>query len=164
METGQIFRGNVKQIVDGGRSSPLSTQSSKLTMKKYDNYKDSGVEWLGEIPEGWQVKRLASFGKFSKGGGFAKKDLKSDGLKAVLYGDIYTKYNYLVKDAVRHISNETAIRSVEIKRGDILFTGSGETKEDIGKCVLFDGRSKNIRWRGHYYLPTPKTRSRLPVS
>ena len=25
-------------------------------MKKYDNYKDSGIEWLGEIPEHWEVK------------------------------------------------------------------------------------------------------------
>ncbi|MBU2600495.1 restriction endonuclease subunit S [bacterium] len=27
-------------------------------MKKYPKYKDSGIEWLGEIPEGWEVKRL----------------------------------------------------------------------------------------------------------
>jgi hypothetical protein len=26
-------------------------------MKKYDNYKNSGVEWLVEIPEHWEVKR-----------------------------------------------------------------------------------------------------------
>ncbi|KAA3598709.1 MAG: hypothetical protein DWQ06_11130 [Calditrichaeota bacterium] len=27
-------------------------------MKKYPNYKDSGVEWLGEIPEHWEAKKL----------------------------------------------------------------------------------------------------------
>jgi len=26
--------------------------------KRYEKYKDSGVEWLGEIPEGWKIKRL----------------------------------------------------------------------------------------------------------
>ena len=30
-------------------------------MEKYSEYKDSGVEWLGEIPGHWEVKRLASF-------------------------------------------------------------------------------------------------------
>ena len=25
-------------------------------MKKYDSYKDSGIEWIGEIPEGWEIK------------------------------------------------------------------------------------------------------------
>lgn len=28
---------------------------------KYDKYKDSGVEWLGELPSHWDVKRLGSF-------------------------------------------------------------------------------------------------------
>ena len=31
-------------------------------MKRYERYKDSGVQWIGEIPEHWEVKRLgASF-------------------------------------------------------------------------------------------------------
>lgn len=29
-----------------------------MTCPAYPNYKDSGVEWLGEIPEGWDCKRL----------------------------------------------------------------------------------------------------------
>ena len=28
------------------------------TFPKYDRYKDSGVEWLGEIPENWEVEAL----------------------------------------------------------------------------------------------------------
>ena len=27
-------------------------------MKKYDSYKDSGIEWIGEIPSHWEVKKL----------------------------------------------------------------------------------------------------------
>jgi type I restriction enzyme, S subunit len=27
-------------------------------MKKYDSYKDSGVEWIGEVPEHWEVKKV----------------------------------------------------------------------------------------------------------
>jgi type I restriction enzyme S subunit len=30
-------------------------------MKKYNSYKNSGIEWLGEIPESWEVKRLGSY-------------------------------------------------------------------------------------------------------
>ena len=29
-----------------------------MELKKYDNYKDSGIEWIGEIPEHWEVKRV----------------------------------------------------------------------------------------------------------
>ncbi len=106
--------------------------------------KDSGVEWIGEIPEGWEVKRLASFGKFSKGGGFSKGDLTESGVSAILYGDIYTKYDIEIKHGVRFISNETAKKSIEIKKGNLLFTGSGETMEDIGKCVVFSCDEKTV--------------------
>ena len=27
-------------------------------MRRYPAYKDSGVEWLGEVPDGWEIKRL----------------------------------------------------------------------------------------------------------
>ncbi len=27
-------------------------------MKKYPKYKPSGIEWIGEIPEHWEVGRL----------------------------------------------------------------------------------------------------------
>ena len=27
-------------------------------MRKYEKYKDSGVEWIGEIPEHWEIQRL----------------------------------------------------------------------------------------------------------
>lgn len=28
-------------------------------MKRYPKYKDSGVEWIGEIPEGWEVRKIS---------------------------------------------------------------------------------------------------------
>ena len=30
-------------------------------MSRYDKYKDSGIAWIGEIPEGWEVKRISNF-------------------------------------------------------------------------------------------------------
>ena len=29
-----------------------------MSFPRYPKYKDSGVEWLGEVPEGWEVKRI----------------------------------------------------------------------------------------------------------
>jgi type I restriction enzyme S subunit len=36
-------------------------------MKRYDSYKDSGIEWIGEIPENWSVKKTFHFFKAEKG-------------------------------------------------------------------------------------------------
>lgn len=30
-------------------------------MERYESYKDSGAEWIGEIPDGWSLCRLDSF-------------------------------------------------------------------------------------------------------
>ncbi len=32
-------------------------------MERYEKYKDSGVEWIGEIPEGWEVKLVEVDGR-----------------------------------------------------------------------------------------------------
>lgn len=36
--------------------------------KKYDKYKNSGIEWIGEIPEGWEVILLKRIFKIINGG------------------------------------------------------------------------------------------------
>jgi type I restriction enzyme S subunit len=111
-------------------------------MKRYPVYKDSGVEGLGEIPEHWEVKRLASLGKFSKGSTISKSDLVENGLPVILYGDIYTKYNLRAETIFHFITQDLAANSKQIYKGDLLFTGSGETREDIGKCIVYNGNSE----------------------
>lgn len=95
---------------------------------------------LGEIPEHWEVRRLGTIGRFSKGGNISRSELiyTDEGVPAILYGDIYTKYDIVAESIINRITKETAANSIELKKGDLLFTGSGETKEDIGKCVIFN--------------------------
>jgi type I restriction enzyme S subunit len=98
---------------------------------------------LGHIPEHWEIKRLGTLGRFFKGGNISREELTTffvsdDDVSAILYGDIYTKYNIEVTTVINKVSKKTAVKSVKLNKGDLLFTGSGETKEDIGKCVLFN--------------------------
>lgn len=104
--------------------------------------KPSGIEWIGDIPEHWKVKRPASFGRFLKGSGISKSDLVENGVPVILYGDIYTKYNLIAEHIFNFISQELASNSKPIYKGDLLFTGSGETREDIGKCIVYNGETK----------------------
>ncbi|HHP2611930.1 TPA: restriction endonuclease subunit S [Enterobacter roggenkampii] len=50
----------------------MSTEQVEVLGKyqPYPEYKDSGVEWLGEVPQHWQTGRLGSFGYFISGCGF----------------------------------------------------------------------------------------------
>lgn len=36
-------------------------------MIKYDSYKDSDIEWLGEIPESWEIRRVKDVGEYQSG-------------------------------------------------------------------------------------------------
>lgn len=94
------------------------------------------------LPIGWEMKSLGEIGKFSKGKGILKDQVISEGFPCVRYGEIYTKYDYIINEFQSFISTETASESNEIKSGDILFAGSGETIEDIGKSITYIGSEK----------------------
>ena len=105
-------------------------------------YKPSGIEYLGLIPHHWEVRRVATLGKFFKGSNISKNDLQDSGVCVVLYGDIYTKYEIKTKQFQSKIAENFAKDKTQILCGDLLFSGSGETKEDIGKCICYLGNEK----------------------
>jgi type I restriction enzyme S subunit len=92
---------------------------------------------IGEIPVDWDVMKLGDIGKFSKGKGISKDESLSGVIPAIRYGEIYTKHHNVIVKFYSFISREVAINSKPLKYGDLLFAGSGETKEDIGKTIAF---------------------------
>ena len=58
--------------------------------------KPSGVNWLGDVPAHWEVRRLEQIGRFSKGSGGTKEDEVDEGLPCVRYGDIYMHHKYFI--------------------------------------------------------------------
>lgn len=104
--------------------------------------KDSKIEWIGDIPEHWVIRRLSTFGIFSKGKGIRKDEVKDVGFPCIRYGEIYTKYDRVVYNPISCIDEETAKDSVVIEKGNVLFTGSGETLGEIGKSIVYYGEEK----------------------
>ena len=101
--------------------------------------KPSGIPWLGDIPRHWEARKLGALGIFYKGRGISKVDITESGVPAITYGDIYTRYGIEAKALSRCTSPEVAANAQEILSGDLLFTASGETIEDIGKTTLYSG-------------------------
>ena len=94
---------------------------------------------IGSIPEAWEINRLNNFGEFLRGKSINKSEITESGFPCVRYGDIYVQYEFA--NTVTHFSafigKETADNGQRIKYGDIIFAGTGETQEDIGKCVAY---------------------------
>ena len=106
----------------------------KQNIKIPEGYKNSP---LGVIPEEWEVKKLGEIGTFFKGKGVPKNKIINDGYKCLTYGDLYTKYDFIIKNVKSFINQKTSFISQKINFGDICFAGSGETSKDIGKCAAF---------------------------
>ncbi|WP_418509232.1 restriction endonuclease subunit S [Corallibacter sp.] len=93
--------------------------------------KDSGVEWIGEIPAHWEVKPLRHIGKtqngLSKGGEYF-----GTGFPFLTYSDVYNNrelpYNL---SGLAETSYEER-KQFSVKSGDVFFTRTSETVDDIG--------------------------------
>ena len=98
---------------------------------------------FGVFPSDWVTdKKLIDIGNFGKGKGIPGNKMLYDGVPCVGYGDIYMKYNHFhFEEAQSFVDEETAKDSQLIKKGTLLFTGTGETAEEIGKCICYNGDS-----------------------
>lgn len=99
-----------------------------------DGYKFTEI---GIIPEDWDFVRIGDLGNFSKGAGIRKDQANSGHIPCIRYGELYTKHNDIIRKCYSFISRDIAETSRKLKAGDVLFAGSGETKEEIGKCAAF---------------------------
>ncbi len=87
----------------------------------------------------WETKRLGEIGGFSKGRGIKREDVSDTGLPCIRYGELYTRYKDYILNPVSRIPPAVALEALPIKKGDLLFAGSGETAEEIGICAAYLG-------------------------
>ena len=101
----------------------------------------SGIDWIGEIPEGWEVikaKYIAD--KIFKGNGITKEEVFTDGdTPCVRYGEIYTKYTHSFKKCISATKLDIQKSTQYFHYGDILCAGTGELVEEIGKSIVYLG-------------------------
>ncbi|CAM3965297.1 restriction endonuclease subunit S [Phaeobacter inhibens] len=92
--------------------------------------KPSGVDWIGDIPQTWRSTKLGYLGRSANGiniGG----DAFGKGHPFVSYGDVY-KNRQLPETVSGLVESTRADRvSYSIKKGDILFTRTSETIDEI---------------------------------
>lgn len=93
--------------------------------------------------DGWEEKTVDEISiEMFRGSGITKEQITQTGFPCVRYGEIYTKYNYWFNCCLSH-TDENKIQSKKyFENGDILFAITGESVEDIGKCIAYTGKDK----------------------
>lgn len=105
--------------------------------------KDSGFDWIGEIPKHWRIERFKYCFKFQRGLNITKDNLKDSGIPCLNYGEIHSKYGFelLPHHPLNHVEDKylkTNSQSL-LRNGDFVFADTSEDIEGSGNFSYLNG-------------------------
>lgn len=124
--------------------------------RRYPAYRASGVEWLGEVPEGWDVVCL-KHGCHVFPSNVDKHTI--DGEIPVLlcnYTDVY--YNDVITPDLAFMAATAKPEEIEkftLQVGDVVFTKDSETSDDIGIAALITQELPGVVCGYHLSIARP---------
>lgn len=110
-------------------------------MNRYESYKTSGVEWLGEVPSHWEVKKLKHIGYIysgltGKSGDDFSKEHKN-GFKEFIPFTTICNFSQIKEENFQYVRTTEIERQNIVQKNDLLFLMSSETLEDIAKSSVY---------------------------
>ena len=122
----------------------------------YPAYKLSGVPWLGDVPEHWEVRRLRTVTDMRVSN--VDKHTKQDEIPVRLcnYVDVY-KNDRITQSMpfMRATARKDEIEKFRLQRGDVLITKDSETWDDIGVPALVVNSAEDLLSGYHLALLRP---------
>ena len=82
--------------------------------------------------EDWEQRKVLEFAEYSKGNGYSKGDLTESGTPIILYGRLYTKYQFAIDEVDTFVVPKSG--SVYSQGNEVIVPASGETAEDIARA------------------------------
>ncbi|MGH2267913.1 restriction endonuclease subunit S [Campylobacter taeniopygiae] len=125
--------------------------------------KNSGIEWLGEIPEHWEVRKLKMLFSFGNGLNITKADFISFGIPCISYGEIHSKYPCHLDLSVHKLPfvSETYLNDKPqslLSKGDFVFA---DTSEDIEGSGNFTCIQSNIPLFAGYHTIILRSKTQI---
>lgn len=128
-----------------------------MMLTKYDSYKDSGVNWLREIPLSWKSYRFKDISLIQTSNVDKKTNENEEEVLLCNYIDVY-KNDFITKSL--NFMNATAkkdqISKFKLSKNDVVITKDSETAEDIAKPALVVENLKNVICGYHLALVKSK--------
>ena len=118
--------------------------------------KPSGVEWIGDIPAHWEVKRLKYIGEVLPSN--VDKHIYPDEIQVRLCNYIDVYYNdYITVDTVlkKGSCNEREFTKFVLRKGDVIITKDSETPDDIGVPTFVKDDLNNVVCGYHLTMIRP---------
>lgn len=106
--------------------------------------KDSGMEWIGQIPEHWHIKKLKYLAQVEGGFAFSSDSFKDEGVQLLKISNLYM--NTLSLERQPTFLDEKYLNTHSkwvVSKGDILMSLTGTLgKKDYGFAILLEDNSK----------------------
>ena len=116
----------------------IDNQSNSMShYKPYPSYHPSGVDWIGDVPSTWEVKRLRHIARFANSGIDKKSYEGQEQVSLCNYTDVY--YNeFITADMpfMQATASKDEIAQFTLKKGDLIITKDSEDPSDIGIPAL----------------------------
>jgi type I restriction enzyme S subunit len=96
-----------------------------MSFPRYPKYKDSGIDWLGEVPEHWRVSKLGYASKLRGGFAFSAADFGIDGIVVIRMNNLKRGQVDLTEAA--RIPESCCNQAVALAEGDLIWGMSGST-------------------------------------
>ena len=111
--------------------------------------KDSGIEWIGEIPEGWEVVKATRL-IVSTQNGLTRRDLDKSNGQIVLKLKNITAFGQLDYTEINRIQlTEKELETYQLSDGDFLFVRVNGSKNLVGKCAIYQDISEPVAYNDH---------------
>ena len=129
----------------------VTGQIDVRTGQPYLAYKDSGVEWLGKVPEHWEIVRLKFvLSRSTRNGLFKKKSEFGDGAPLINVSDIYSERFQIDPASLEQVrASPEEIQRFRVQSGDIFFVRSSLKLEGTGRSAVAIGCSLDTLFECH---------------
>ena len=103
------------------------------------------AELIEELcPDGVEYRPLGEIADLQRGSGMPKKLFIDEGIPAIHYGHIFTRYGIHTKRAAAYLAPEDADKLTRVYPGDLVVANTSENLEDVGKGVVWFGDVEGV--------------------
>ena len=142
--------------MDDNKISEIRLIRENPRFRRYPEYKESGVDWIGKIPRHWRVKKLKNISKIVAS--YVDKHINPDEIQVNLcnYTDVYYHEKIdssidFMKGSCNHDEHERSL----IRKGDVIITKDSESADDIGVPAFIQEELANVVCGYHLSIIRP---------
>lgn len=134
-----------------------------MDLVRYPEYKDSGIDWIGKIPENWEIEKLKNISQVKPSNVDKKSKDNEPPVLLCNYTDVYNnEFITMNLDFMKATASHDQIRKLSLDIDDIIITKDSESADDIAVPAIVSEKLNNVVCGYHLAVIHPNTNNIYP--